>query len=176
MKVIYIGEIEEKSNELANFSKNNIATEIDQLKELPQKFVWKGLAKDTYVSGYNKKINKLIELNNNVCKIAEFLVTVANNYTDANSKISNAYEELLSEIKIKKHGKLQNCRYNEETIERKWLAHLHVKNIQWLQNSFLATIKLYSFIVIYMLPSKEMHIPILGHLILETPWYQEQHK
>ena len=99
MKVIYIDEIEKKSNELANFSKNNIAIEIKQLKELPQKFVWKGLAKDTYINGYNKRINKLVELNNNICKIAEFLKNVASDYTDTNNKINNAYEELLSEIK-----------------------------------------------------------------------------
>ena len=98
MKVIYIKEIEEKSDELVNYSRNVIGNDIDELKSLPNKLIWKGLAKDTYVNNYNKKMNKLNELNNNICKIAEFLKEVSGNYNEANSKINNAYEELLSDI------------------------------------------------------------------------------
>lgn len=101
MKKIYIDEIEEKSHELISFSKNNVALEIEELQKLPNSFIWEGLAKDKYLTGYNNRINKLNELNNNICKIAEFLLRVNEDYTGANQRIDNAYEELLSEISVR---------------------------------------------------------------------------
>lgn len=99
MKKIYLDEIEDKSRELINFSKNDVALEIEELKKIPNNFIWEGLVKDKYLIGYNNRINKLSELNNNVSKIAEFLLRVNEDYHGANQRIDNAYEELLNEIK-----------------------------------------------------------------------------
>ena len=101
MKKIYLNEIEEKSRELVSFSRNDINVRIEELKKLPSNLVWKGLAKEKYIVGYNNRINTLSELNNNVCKIAEFLLRVKEDYNGANQKIENAYEELLAEIKTR---------------------------------------------------------------------------
>lgn len=102
MKKVYLDEIEEKSVELANYSKNDIAKKIEELRLLPTTFIWEGPVKEKYISDYNKKIEKLNELNNNMRKIAEFLVHVKDDYTDANRQIDNAYEELINSLKLKK--------------------------------------------------------------------------
>lgn len=99
MKKIYLDELEEKENEIVNYSENNIKGKIDELNKLTNNFVWEGKAHDSYVGGYNKRINKLIELNNGLTKIGKFLLSVKDNYQDANNKVSNAYEELLAEFK-----------------------------------------------------------------------------
>ena len=98
-KKIYLNEIEEKSSELASFSRNNIHNELEELKNAPNKLVWEGLAKERYLNLYRKKLNHLYELNNNVCKIAEFLQRVKDDYDGANDRINNAYEELISELR-----------------------------------------------------------------------------
>jgi len=103
-KKIYLDEIEAKSIELANFSKNDIANELEELRKAPTKLVWEGLAKEKYLVGYNKKVDHLIELNNNICKIAEFLQRVKDDYNGANEKINNAYEELIGELKPKEEN------------------------------------------------------------------------
>ena len=99
MKKIYLDELEEKENEIVNYSENNIKGKIDELSGLTNNFVWEGKAHDSYIGGYNKRINKLIELNNGLTKIGKFLLSVKDNYQDANNKVSNAYEELLAEFK-----------------------------------------------------------------------------
>lgn len=96
MKRIYIDEIEDKCNELMTYSKKDIASEIEVLKNLPNQFVWQGLSNEKYVNLYNKKVQKLMILNSNMCKIAEFLSRVSEDYNNANDKVNNAYEELLS--------------------------------------------------------------------------------
>lgn len=102
MKKIYLNELEEKSIELANYSKNDINLELEELKKIPNDFVWVGPSKDKFVTGYNKKVERLVLLNNNICKIAEFLLKVKEDYNSTNEKINNAYEELLNEIKLPK--------------------------------------------------------------------------
>lgn len=101
MKKVYLDEIEEESKELIDYSKVNIANKIEDLRKLPSNFVWEGLAREKYVTGYNNRVNKLSELNDNVCKIAQFLLRVKEDYNGANQRIENAYEELLTEIKAR---------------------------------------------------------------------------
>lgn len=99
MKKIYLDELEEKENEIVNYSQTNIKEKIDELNKLTNGFIWEGKARDSYIMGYNKKINKLLELNEGLNKIGKFLLSVKDNYQDANNRVNNAYEELLAEFK-----------------------------------------------------------------------------
>lgn len=98
MKKVYLDELEPKAQELINFSQKNIKEKIDELKLLTNDFVWQGKAHDSYIRGYNNRINKIEELNNNLTKIANFLLSVKDNYHNVNEKINTTYEELLSEF------------------------------------------------------------------------------
>ena len=99
MKKIYLDELEEKENEIVSYSQTNIKEKIDELNKLTNGFIWEGKAHDSYIMGYNKKINKLLELNEGLTKIGKFLLSVKDNYQDANNRVNNAYEELLAEFK-----------------------------------------------------------------------------
>lgn len=100
MKRVYIKQIEERSNEIVNYSKTVVASKIENLKTLPKGFEWHGRAKDSYIKGYDAKIEKLIKHNENIAKLAETLLVVADSYGDANIKIENATEEILMELKL----------------------------------------------------------------------------
>lgn len=99
MKKIYLDELEIREQELVNFSENNIKNKIEELRELTNGFVWEGKAHNSYIAGYNKRIDKLVSLNEGLTKIGKFLFSVKDNYQDANNRINNAYEELLEEFK-----------------------------------------------------------------------------
>lgn len=99
MKRVYLKEIETKSHEIMDYSKNVIAEKIAQMKNLPEEIEWKGKARDSYVNTYKTKIAELEKLNNNIYKIAEFLLMVNEKYGNANYSIGNAHEELVSEFK-----------------------------------------------------------------------------
>ena len=94
---VYIDEVEDKGLELVNYSKNNIASTINDLKSAPSNFIWGGLGYQSYILQYNIKMKKLEKINENLSKIAEYLLTVKEGYEDANYKINNTYEELLNE-------------------------------------------------------------------------------
>ena len=98
MKKVYLDEIEEKAGEIISFSKNNINEKIVELKESTNGFIWQGLGHSSYVNGYNARLNKVMELNNNMTKIAEYLLRVREDYDNANHRIDNAYNELLDEF------------------------------------------------------------------------------
>lgn len=98
MRKVYLDELEEVSNELINYSENSINNKIEELKQATNNFVWQGLAYNSYISNFNTKINKLIRMNNSLTNLAKYLLMAKENYSDANSKISNAYAELLEEF------------------------------------------------------------------------------
>ena len=99
MVKVYLDEVENKANELVNYSKNDISLKIEDMKNLTDKFIWKGQASESFISGYKNKINKLAELNNKMSKIAEFLFTVNSGYQETNERVNNMYEELVEEFK-----------------------------------------------------------------------------
>lgn len=98
MKKIYLDELEDISSELISYSENNIANKIEELKQTPNSFIWQGPAYNSFITGYNTKINELIKMNNGLTSIAKYLINVKESYGNANSRIDNAYEELLSEF------------------------------------------------------------------------------
>ena len=97
MKKVYLDELSKKSSELIDYSKNNIANKIEQIRLLSESIIWKGPGSIEYLNNFNSKINQLVKLNNNVRKIAEYLLDVADNYNLANNRINSMYEELLKE-------------------------------------------------------------------------------
>ena len=97
-KIIFKG-IEEYYRELSNFSKNNIASKIEELSKLPDKITWVGIAHDSYIQGYNKQIDDVRALNDNIHKLAEFLLIVNERYGNANLTVNNDFEELLGEVR-----------------------------------------------------------------------------
>ncbi len=103
MKQVYLTEVAETSKELVDYSKKNIKEKLDELEKLTNNFVWEGPVKESYIRVYKKKIKELNKLNDNMCKIAEFLLTVKEGYSGANEQINNAYEELMQELRIKGH-------------------------------------------------------------------------
>lgn len=100
MKRVYIKQIEERSNEIVNYSKTVVASKIENLKTLPKGFEWHGRAKDSYIKGYDAKIEKLIKYNENIAKLAEIMLIAADSYGNANIKIRNAAEEILMELNL----------------------------------------------------------------------------
>lgn len=102
MKKVYLDELESTGNELVNYSQNNIASKIEELKQTTNNFEWQGLAYNSYINAFNTKINKLIRMNNNLVNLAKFLLSVEENYDNTNKRISNAYEELIEEFKKKR--------------------------------------------------------------------------
>lgn len=99
MKKIYLDEIEEVEKELVNLSEKNIKDNINELKLLPNSFIWNGKANTSYVKEYNKIIKKLEIMNNGLTKIASFLLAVKEEYQTTTNKIENAYEELAEEFR-----------------------------------------------------------------------------
>ena len=99
MKKIYLDELESISNELINYSQKNIADGIEELKLSTNNFIWQGPAYNSFINGYNLKIYELEKMNEELTKISKFLLSVTDSYSNTNLKISNAYEELLNEIK-----------------------------------------------------------------------------
>lgn len=98
MKKVYIDELEEVSNELIDYSENNINNKIEELKQSTNNFVWQGQAYSSYIRGFNTKINDLMRMNNSLTNLAKYLLTAKESYSDVNFKIGNAYEELLEEF------------------------------------------------------------------------------
>lgn len=98
MTKIYLDELEDVSSELISYSENNIANKILELKQSPSNFIWQGPAYNSFIAGYNSKINELTKMNNSLTNLAKYLTNVKESYSDTNSKINNAYEELLSEF------------------------------------------------------------------------------
>ena len=99
MKRVYLNELEEVSGELISCSQNDITNKIEELKQATNNFVWQGMAYDSYMRGFNIKINDLSRMNEGLTKIAKFLLQVGENYNNTNEKINNAYEELIEEFK-----------------------------------------------------------------------------
>lgn len=98
MKKIYLDELEDVSSELINYSQNNITKIINDLKQTPNNFIWQGPAYNSFIKGYQNKIDELMKMNGGLNNLGKFLVTVKDKYNDANSRINNAYEELLNEF------------------------------------------------------------------------------
>lgn len=98
MKKVYLDELEDAGNELINYSDKNIAKTIEELKLAPSNFVWQGPAYNSFITGYNTKISELMKMNNSLTTLAKYLITAKESYSNANFKIDNAYEELLSEF------------------------------------------------------------------------------
>ena len=98
MTKVYLDELEDVSNELVSYSQNNISREVEELKLATNNFIWQGPAYNSFIDGYNTRINELIKMNECLTKIANFLSVVKDNYSDTNVKINNAYEELLEEF------------------------------------------------------------------------------
>jgi hypothetical protein len=95
MKKIYLGEIEQAGNDLINFSKNDINNKIEELKELPRKFVWETPTSNSYIEMYENMINKISNINNDLIKLAEFLLMADSDYSESNNKITKAYDDFI---------------------------------------------------------------------------------
>jgi len=98
MKKVYLDELTEYGNELVNYSKNNISSKIDELKKSINDLEWKGTGYESFIEGYNNRINKIIEWNNNLTKLASFLLTVTTDYNDTNEDIYKHYDENLNDL------------------------------------------------------------------------------
>ena len=98
MKKVYLDELSDKGDELINFSKNTIAQKIIELSEAPNNFVWQGPSSVSYINKYNLLIEKIKKYNDGLTKIANFLVTAKDSYSEANRKIDSAYDELLADF------------------------------------------------------------------------------
>lgn len=98
MKKVYLDELEETGNELVNYSKNEISSKINDLKNVTKDLDWNGIGYETFVEGYNKKVNRIVEWNENLTKMASFLLTAKNDFNDTNEDIEKQYNESLSEL------------------------------------------------------------------------------
>ena len=99
MKRVYLEELESTGNNLINYTQNNMAKVIEELKLATNNFVWQGPAYNSYIKGYMVRIQRLEKLNNDMKKIAEYMLRVKDEYSNANGKIENAYNELVDESK-----------------------------------------------------------------------------
>jgi len=99
MTKILLNELEKVGNELVNYSKVDISNQIMELKNLPKQFNWDGPSSVYYVESYEKKMNKLIRMNNNLAVLAEFLLSANSNYSLSSKKVNQSYNDLMSELK-----------------------------------------------------------------------------
>ena len=99
MKKIYLDEVRATGEELIQFTKNDITSKIEELKLVTKDLIWQGQAYNNFIEGYNAKIVKLEQMNDSLSNIANFLITVNDNYGETNRKIDNAYEELIEDFK-----------------------------------------------------------------------------
>ena len=99
MKKIYLDEVRATGEELIQFTKNDITSKIEELKLVTKDLIWQGQAYNNFIEGSNAKIVKLEQMNDSLSNIANFLITVNDNYGETNRKIDNAYEELIEDFK-----------------------------------------------------------------------------
>jgi uncharacterized protein YukE len=99
MKKIYLDEIENSQNEMVNLIEKEMKERINELRKLTDNLVWQGRAYNSYITNYSKKMDKLDEFNMGLIKIIIFLSLTKDDYEEANTKINNAYEELLLDFK-----------------------------------------------------------------------------
>ena len=98
MTKVYLDELEDIGSELVSYSENNISNGVEELKVATNNLIWQGPAYNSFITGYNTKINELVKMNESLTKIARFLLIAKDNYSDTNARINNAYEELLEEF------------------------------------------------------------------------------
>ena len=95
---IYLDELDEKSTELVNYSKNNIASKINELAIVFNDINWHGKASNAFINGYNNKINNLKRLNNNIELLARFLRECHDNYSETNNTLGKSWDSFIDEV------------------------------------------------------------------------------
>lgn len=96
---VYLDELENKSNELVNYSKIDIANKINEIKNSFDGISWNGKAHSTYINGFNKKITKLERLNKNMELLARYLVECHNDYDSINHDLGKKWDDFIDELK-----------------------------------------------------------------------------
>ena len=104
MPKVYLDELEEEGTKLVNYSKNDINEKINELAKATSNFVWNGPGYQAYITEYNSKIKMIQKINNNLTKIASYLIDAKEEYSDTNNQINSKYEELLDEYEELKNG------------------------------------------------------------------------
>lgn len=96
---VYLNELDDKSNELINYSKNNIASKIDELSMVITDIDWYGNAGNKYKLGYDKKIIKLKKYGENIEKLGKYLAESHNSYKESNDDLERSWNDFLDELK-----------------------------------------------------------------------------
>ena len=96
---IYLNELEEQTNKLVTFSKNDINTKISELKTIFDDVNWQGKGHNTFINGYNNKINYLEKMGNNILLLTEYLTNCHNDYSETNDKLIKSWDKFMDEIK-----------------------------------------------------------------------------
>jgi len=94
---VYLNELEDESNKLINYSKNEIGNKINELEEVLKDIKWYGKACSTYLDGYNIRINKLKRMNNNFTALANYLKECYDNYNETNRSLGSSWDSLIDE-------------------------------------------------------------------------------
>ncbi len=101
--VVQLDELEDKSNELINYSKNDINNKIEELRKVVSEFTWKGPSHDAFINGYNERIKKITSINNKMQLFGEFLKFAQNDYKETNAKLMDSWEKYITTLEIIKN-------------------------------------------------------------------------
>lgn len=96
---VYLDELEEESNKLINYSKNDINNKIEELRKIIYEINWQGNARDSYINEYNNKIEKINNMNSKIRMLGEYLKFSKEHYGETQEKLKKNWEEYLNELK-----------------------------------------------------------------------------
>ena len=99
---VYLDELNDASRKLVSYSKIDIKNKIDELKNIGESIKWYGPAHDSFINGFNKRIDNLNKLNSKISVFGEYLENSYTNYSETSNKVNNSWEEYITEMKVKK--------------------------------------------------------------------------
>ena len=100
--LVKLDELEEKCNEIINYSKNDISQKIDSLDKLKNNFEWTGKTHNSFITGYNDEIEKMKEINQQMTLLGEFLLSFQTDYDNTQKKLDAMMQNYLDELEEEK--------------------------------------------------------------------------
>ena len=100
--LVKLDELNDRCNEIINYSKKDINQKIESLDQLKNNFEWAGKAHDSFIASYNNEIVKIKELNQQMTLLGEFLLLFQNDYNDTQKKLAEMMQSYLDEIEAGK--------------------------------------------------------------------------
>ncbi len=102
---VYLDELEEKSDELIRFSRNDMKNKVQEIKKDFNDLNWHGEAHDSYAKGYDARIEKINTMMDRLSLLGEYLKMCKDSYWETNEKLENSWNEFMDELDKEKRLK-----------------------------------------------------------------------